>query len=473
MDTYEIYVGGIFKKTGTVLNVVCPYDYKIFAQTFLAGKAELEEAIEKGLAAEKAMKEMPLYKRYEILMQIANELKANRQHLGKVLAMESAKPLKYALGEIDRGVQSFLVAAEESKRLPKEYMAIDWMAVGEGKEGLVKYFPMGLIAGISPFNFPLNLAAHKIAPAIAAGNPIILKPARTTPLSVLELAKIVDKTELPKGALSILPMDREAGNHLVTDPRIKMLTFTGSSSVGWKMKAEAGKKKVSLELGGNAGVIISDSANIDLAVRKCAVGAFAYSGQVCIHVQRIYIHEKIFDVFTEKFVEAVRNLKVGHPTESDTDISAMINEENALRVELWIKEAVAGGAKIICGGKRSGAFVEPTVFTSTKHEMNVCCQEVFGPVVTLEKFDNFHTAVEWVNNTEYGLQAGVFTDSIHEMNYAFNNLDVGGVMINEVSLFRVDHMPYGGVKNSGVGREGIKYAIFEMMESKLLVKNVD
>lgn len=473
MKIYKIYVGGVFKKTNLTLDIKCPYTQEIFAQTFIAGKIELEEAIEKGLAAEKAMKDLPLYKRYEILMQISNEIKANRQYLAEVLAMESAKPLKFALAEIDRGVQTFLVAAEESKRLPKEYIAMDWLPIGEGKEGLVKYFPLGLVAGISPFNFPLNLAAHKIAPAIAAGNPIILKPARTTPLSTLELAKIVDKTELPKGAMSILPMDRDAGNQLVTDDRFKMLTFTGSSSVGWKMKAEAGKKKLALELGGNAGVIVSDKADIDLAAKKCTIGGFAFSGQVCIHVQRIYVHEKVFELFAEKFVSYVKALKIGHPTDPATDISAMIDEENNTRVEQWIREAVTDGAKILAGGKRNGNCIEPTILTSTNQAMKVCNQEIFGPVVTLEKYNNFEDAVALVNKTEYGLQAGVFTDSIHEMNYAFNNLEVGGVMINETSAYRTDHMPYGGVKNSGIGREGLKYSIMEMMEPRLMVKNTN
>lgn len=473
MKTYEIYVGGTFKKTNQVLDIKCPYDKEVFAKTYLAGKTELEEAIVKGMAAEKVMKDMPLYKKYEILMQISDEIKANRHYLAEVLSMESAKPLKFALAEIDRGVQTFLVAAEESKRLPKEYMALDWLPIGEGKEGLVKYFPLGLVAGISPFNFPLNLAAHKIAPAIAAGNPIILKPARSTPLSTLELAGIVDKTNLPKGALSILPMDREAGNQLVTDDRFRMLTFTGSSAVGWKMKADAGKKKLALELGGNAGVIVSDKANIDLAARKCTVGGFAYSGQVCIHVQRIYVQEKVFDEFTGKFTALVKALKTGHPTDPGTDISAMIDDENAARVEQWVQEAVAEGAKILTGGKRNGNCIEPTILTATNDTMKVCCHEVFGPVVTLEKYVDFKDAVASVNNTEYGLQAGVFTDSIHEMNYAFNNLEVGGVMMNEISAYRTDHMPYGGVKNSGIGREGLKYSIIEMMEPRLMVKNID
>ena len=419
------------------------------------------------------MRDLPSHKKYKILMDIAAEIIIKKDELALILSKEAGKPLKYAIGEIDRAVQVFTIAAEESKRLPKEYFSVDWTSAGEGKEGLVKYFPIGLIAGIAPFNFPLNLAVHKIAPAIAAGNPIILKPARSTPLSVLELAKIIDKTDLPKGAFSVLPMDREAGNQLVTDDRINMLSFTGSPAVGWKMKSNAGKKKIALELGGNAGVIVSEKSDIDVAVRKCLVGAFAYSGQVCIHVQRIFVQENIFDKFIDSFIKAVKTLKFGPPDDLKTDISVMIDEENSIRVENWVKEAVNDGAEILYGGVRKGTYFEPTIITNTNQEMKVCSLEVFGPVVTIEKYSDFKFAIDSINNSEYGLQAGIFTNSIHEMNQAFNEIEVGGVIVNDVPTFRVDHMPYGGVKNSGFGREGVKYSIFEMMEPKLMIKNTD
>jgi len=312
---------------------------------------------------------------------------------------------------------------------------------------------------------------HKIAPALASGNPIILKPARSTPLSVLELARIIDQTSFPKGALSILPMDRESGNQLVTDNRFKMLTFTGSPEVGWKMKKDAGKKKVVLELGGNAGVIVAQSANVEKAVERCLIGGFAYSGQVCIHVQRIYVHESIFNVFAENFVQRVGQLKVGNPLDPSTDISVMIDEENAQRVSEWVGEAVKAGVKILTGGEKEGAYFQPTVLTGTKNEMKVCSLEIFGPVVTLEPYASFQQALNEVNNSRYGLQAGVFTGSLTEMNLAFNHLQVGGVIINDVPTFRVDHMPYGGIKDSGLGREGVKYAIHEMLEPRLLVKD--
>jgi len=473
MQEYKIYIGGEFSKTGGKLEVLNPFDNSIVAETCLAGKNELETAIEKALSVQSEMRDLPLYKRYGILMQIARQLEEKSNKLALILALEAGKPFKYAMGEIKRAIQVFTIAAEESKRLPKEYISIDWTAAGDKKEGLVKYFPVGLIAGIAPFNFPLNLAAHKIAPAIASGNPIIIKPARLTPLSVLELAKIIDQTELPKGAFSVLPMDREAGNQLVTDERFNMLSFTGSPNVGWQMKANAGKKKVALELGGNAGVIVSDQSDLELAVKKCLVGGYAYSGQVCIHVQRIIVHEKVFDKFVERFITETKKLKFGAPDDEATDISVMIDEANAKRVETWVDEAVNDGAAILYGGKRKGAYFEPTIITNTKREMKVCALEIFGPVVTIEKFSHFSQAIDMINDSEYGLQAGVFTKFISEMNQSFNEIEAGGVIINDVPTFRVDHMPYGGIKNSGFGREGVKYAIQEMMEPRLLIKNTN
>ncbi|HNW98327.1 MAG TPA: aldehyde dehydrogenase family protein [Bacteroidales bacterium] len=471
MKEYKIYAGGEFITSSEKIGIYNSYDHKLIAETYLADKKILERSIQKALAIERELAELPAYTRYEILMQIADEIKNRKAELAEILAMEAAKPLKYAIAEIQRAYSTFVAAAEEAKRPPMEFMRLDWEPTGKGKEGLVKYFPVGLVAGISPFNFPMNLAVHKIAPAIAAGCPIILKPARSTPLSTLELAGIIDKTALPKGAISILPMDRIAGNQLVTDERFKLLTFTGSPAVGWKMKTDAGKKKVVLELGGNAGVIVTKSADIEHAVKRCIVGAFAYAGQVCIHTQRIFVAKEIINEFTKKFIEQTKALKAGPPNELSTDITSMIDEENAQRVEQWVSEAVSDGAKILCGGKRNNTFFEPTVMTNTKNEMKVSCQEIFGPVVILDSFEKFEDAVNKVNNSIFGLQAGVFTNNINELNYAFANIQVGGVIHNDVSLFRVDHMPYGGVKESGLGREGVKYAMLDMMEPKILVKS--
>lgn len=470
MGDYKIYFGGEFMETSRRLVVVNPYNQQTVATTYQAGPEELEFAITKAERVKTELKNIPSFKRYEILMQIATELKANREQLAKVLCMESAKPIRYALGEIDRATQTFIVAAEECKRLPKEYVSLDWTPAGVGKEGFVKYFPVGLVAGIAPFNFPMNLAVHKIAPAIAAGCPIILKPASSTPLSTLELAKIIDKTALPKGAVSVIPMDRTAGNQLVTDERFKLLSFTGSPVVGWEMKKQAGKKKVILELGGNAAVIITPTAHVENAIAKCVVAGFSYSGQICIHAQRFFVHESVFKNFTTLFVEAAKKLKQGDPLSTDTDISMMIDEENAKRVETWVNDAVRSGAQLLTGGKRSGNFMEPTILTNTNKGMDVCRKEVFGPVITIEKYSTFAEAVELVNDSSFGLQAGVFTVNELEIKAAFNNIETGGVIINDVPTFRVDHMPYGGIKDSGLGREGVKYAIMDMMEAKILVK---
>jgi len=472
MNQYPIYVGGIFVETNKKIEIVNSYTREHLATTFLASKDELDNAIIAAINAKEEMKLLPSYKRYDILMKIAQALTIDKQRLAEVLALEACKPIRYALAEVDRAIQTFIIAAEESKRLPSEYISIDWTPAGKDKEGIVRYFPIGLIAGIAPFNFPMNLAVHKIAPAIASGNCIIMKPSRSTPLSTLELAKIIDKTELPKGAFSVLPMDRQAGQQLVTDERINMLSFTGSADVGWKMKSEAGKKKVVLELGGNAGVIVAPTADMELAIQKCISGAFSYSGQVCIHTQRIYVHDSIFVPFMEKFCNATSRLKIGDVLNSETDISAMIDEENAMRVETWIDEAVHQGARIVCGGKRHDAVVEPTVLTHTQNTMKVCSKEIFGPIVCIEPYHNYTEAVNTINDSDFGLQAGVFTDSLKEMNYAFDNIDTGGVLINEVPTFRVDHTPYGGIKNSGFGREGVKYAVRDMIESKILVKPI-
>lgn len=451
--------------------VVSPYDHEEVAKTYRAGIPELDEAITKAQSVREALIDLPSGKKYTILMQIAALMRESREDLAHIITSESGKPIRYALGEVDRAVQTFTVAAEESKRLPGEYLDIEWTASGEGKDGVVRYFPVGLVAGISPFNFPLNLAVHKLAPAIAAGCPIILKPSSSTPLSTLRLAQIIDSTELPKGAVSILPMNRQTGNRMVSDPRIGLLSFTGSPEVGWKMKAEAGRKKVTLELGGNAGVIISESAVIDKAVKKCIIGSFAYSGQVCIHTQRIFVHESKFDEFKQKFLTEVKKLHKGDPRDPMTDISSMIDDANATRVEEWVREAVDAGAELLCGGKRTDNYFEPTVLSSTNSEMKVCGLEVFGPVVTIEKYDKFTDALDQINDSRYGLQAGVFTNDIKEMNEAFRHLHVGGIMINDIPGFRVDHMPYGGVKDSGFGREGVKYSIHDMLEPRLLVKD--
>lgn len=474
MRTYPIYAGGHFIESGHALEVKNPFDNSLVATTWLADSEILKTSIEKALACQKELKKMSSMQRFEILRKISEELKNQRSELANLLAMESAKPIKYALAEIDRSAQTFLIAAEETKRLPKEYISLDWTSAGVNKEGIVKYFPIGLVAGIAPFNFPMNLAVHKIAPAIATGCPIILKPASSTPLSTLALAQIIDKTNLPKGAISVLPMDRTTGNQLVTDERFKLLSFTGSPEVGWKMKMQSGKKKVVLELGGNAGVIVSSSAKVSEIIKKSMTGAFAYSGQICIHAQRFYVHKSLFESFLDKMKQETLKLNTGNPTSEITDISYMIDEGNAIRVEEWINEAVNSGAKLICGGRRKGAYVEPTILTGTTKEMKVNSEEVFGPVICVESYDgNISNAIEKINYSRFGLQCGVFTDSIQELNQCFNEIETGGIIHNDVPTLRFDHMPYGGIKDSGLGREGIRYAMMDMLEPKILVKEVE
>ncbi len=466
----KFYLAGSWIESTEKLEVFSPYDGTLIGVTSMADRSHLETAIEQGVLIKHKLKQWPSHARYETLMRLVGLMKENKEYLADIISQETAKPITYALGETERAIQTFIIAAEESRRISGEQMLLDWTPAGNRKEGIIKYFPIGLVAGIAPFNFPLNLACHKLAPAIATGCPIILKPAGRTPLSVLALAELIDKAGVPHGAVSILPMDRETGDQLVTDPRFALLSFTGSPEVGWDMKNRAGKKRVVLELGGNAGVIISSSANIGLAVSKCVTGAFAFSGQVCIHTQRIYVQRTKFDHFIESFIKATAELKSGHPSDPETNISAVIDESNAIRVETWIKEAIHGGADLLYGGRRSGTFIEPTILTNTSSSMKVCYGEIFGPVVIIEPFDEFQEAIALINDSRYGLQAGVFTDALSEMNQAFDEIETGGVIINDVPTFRVDHMPYGGVKDSGTGREGIRFAMHDMLEQKILVK---
>lgn len=471
MNTYPLFLAGEFLTTKETLTVSHNYENTTYAQTYLADEKVLEYAIKRGLEAKEEMKKLSSLDKFEILHFIYTRIKTDRLRLAEVLSIESAKPIRYALTEIDRAAQTFLIAAEEAKRLPKEYISLDWTINGKDKEGLVKYFPVGLVAGIAPFNFPLNLAVHKIAPAIAAGCPIILKPASSTPLSTLELAKIISETKLPKGAISILPMDRKTGNLLVTDERINLLSFTGSPEIGWEMKKQSGKKKVVLELGGNAGVIITPSAKIDEIIEKCISGAFAYSGQICIHAQRFYVHESVFEKFKKAMVQRAKKLEFGNPLKPETEISDMIDEANAIRVENWINEAKNLNATLLCGGKRTGKFIEPTILTDTTKQMKVNSEEIFGPVICIEPYSGtIENAIDKINDSKFGLQCGVFTDSIEELNKCYNTIDVGGIIHNDVPTLRFDQMPYGGIKESGLGREGVKYAIYDMLEAKVLVR---
>lgn len=470
MKTYPIYYAGKFEISKQTLEVKNPFNQSLIATTYLADKSILEEAIIKALSVKEELQNLSGDKKHNILKQISNEIYANRKKLANILSLESAKPIKYALAEIDRSAYTFQLAAEESKKNRVEHLALERILQSDKREGTVNYFPIGLIAGIAPFNYPMNLAVHKLAPAIASGCPIILKPASRSPLSCLELAKIIDRTELPKGAVSILPMDRETGNLLVTDERFKLLSFTGSPEIGWKMKADSGKKKVVLELGGNAATIITPSAELKDTLLKSLMGAFSYSGQICIHAQRFIVHSSLYQKFIDELKALTINLKIGDPLDETTDVSNMIDETNAIRVENWINEALQHGAQLICGGKRIGSYIEPTILVNCNHTMKVYAEEIFGPVICINSYETIEDAIQQANNTKFGLQCGVFTNNETELNKCFKQIEVGGVIHNHVPTLRYDQMPYGGVKESGLGREGVKYAMLDMLEPKILVK---
>lgn len=470
MSHYPLLIGNSEIATSQKLDVYNPYDGSLVGTTYYAGQKELEQSIALAQSIRKELWQMPAHAKATALEQVSDELHERREELGLLLAKESGKPLKYALGEIDRAATTFKVAGEEATRFPGEVLQLDIASGSEGREGIVKYFPIGVVAGIAPFNFPMNLVAHKVAPAIAAGCPIILKPASSTPLSALELARIINKTALPKGTVTVLPMNRQTGNLLVTDHRFNLLSFTGSPDVGWKMKAQAGKKRVVLELGGNAGVILSNGTDIDKALPRLLMGAFGYSGQICIHAQRFLVHRTLFDAFCKKMAAGAETLTWGDPTDPSTDVSAMIDQENTSRVSQWVDEAVASGATLISGGFVKDGIYAPTILTNVRPEMRVCKDEVFGPVITVQPFEDFEEAIDMLNDSRFGLQAGVYTDSIAEMDMAFERIECGGIIINDVPTFRADNMPYGGIKDSGLGREGVKYAMRDMLEPRILVK---
>jgi acyl-CoA reductase-like NAD-dependent aldehyde dehydrogenase len=450
-----------------------PYDGSLLRKVPLSSKRDVEDAILSSKNAFAVMSDMPAHKRAAILSNTSRLIESKKQEISELITKESGKAIKYSIAEVERSIQTFQFAAEESKQIHGETIPMDASPNSEKRFAFYQPFPIGIIGAITPFNFPLNLVAHKIAPAIAAGNSVILKPASYTPLTSIKLGEIMTEAGLPKGALNIVfGGGSTVGERLVESQDLAMISFTGSPSVGKRIKERAGMKRVALELGSNSATIIESDADIAMAIPRCIMGAFSNSGQVCISLQRIYAHEKVFDEFKEKFLGAVKKLKVGNPSEPDTEYGPMIEEKEAVRAEEWIKEAVEGGAKILCGGERKGNIITPTVIMDVNKDMKVVCNEVFAPLVTLIKYRDFDEALDMVNDSKYGLQAGIFTKDINKAFRGFKKLDVGGVIINDVPTFRVDHMPYGGVKESGIGREGIKFAIKEMTELKLMVVNL-
>jgi glyceraldehyde-3-phosphate dehydrogenase (NADP+) len=437
--------------------------------TYQATEAQYEEAVEAAVAAFETTRTLPAYERGRILREISAGIKGRREELGRLIALEAGKPIRDALIEVDRAVLTFRLGAEEAERMTGELIPLDLMPNSKDRVGITRRFPIGPIAGISPFNFPLNLAAHKLSPAIASGNPIVLKPPSKDPLTMLTVAEIIESAGVPAGMVSILPMTRELGDRMVADERFKLLTFTGSPSVGWRMKERAGKKKVVLELGGNAGVIVDASADLDWAVKRSLIGAYAYAGQVCISVQRMFIHEAVWDAFMDKFLAGVAALKVGDPLDPTTDVGPMVDEHQASRTQRWVDEAVAMGATVRAGGHADGTFFPPTVLTDVPVSAQVCSNEAFAPLVVAFPFSDLDDAIRRVNDSMFGLQTGVFTNDLAGAWRAFGNLEVGGVIVNDIPTYRIDHMPYGGVKDSGLGREGLRWAIEDMTEIRIMV----
>jgi acyl-CoA reductase-like NAD-dependent aldehyde dehydrogenase len=437
----------------------------------LADAAAIDAGIAAAVEAFEHTRKMPGYQRQAVLDHVVQRVTERHEELSKVLCIEAGKPIRDARGEVTRLIDTFRVAAEESVRMTGEYLPLDISKRADGYESMWRRFPIGPCSFISPFNFPLNLVAHKVAAAIAVGCPFVLKPASRTPVGAVLLGEILTETDLPEGAFSILPCPREGAEQFTTDDRLKLLSFTGSPDVGWDLKARAGKKKVVLELGGNAGCIVDEGVDLEFAADRIIIGAFYQSGQSCISVQRIIAHDVVYEHLKQLLIDRVSKLKAGDPLEEDTFLGPMISEYDAKRMEQWVGEAVDGGAKIICGGRRNGVFYDATLLENVEPHMKISCVEAFGPVATLQPFVDFKDAVRIVNDSVYGLQAGVFTKNIDHAFYAFSELDVGGVVVNDIPSFRVDNMPYGGVKNSGLGREGVRFAMEDMTEIKLLVMN--
>ncbi|HWR84007.1 MAG TPA: aldehyde dehydrogenase family protein [Candidatus Deferrimicrobium sp.] len=469
---YKMYLGGKWVDRKNRISVHSPYDDSLVATAAAATKADYTEAIRLAHEAFEITRDLPSYKREAACQTVATGLQKNCDKFATTMALELGKALKDCRAEVGRAVSVFKIAAEEAKRIGGEIIDLDWSPGSEERFGLVRRFPKGVIAGISPFNFPLNLVAHKVAPAIASGNTIVLKPASKTPLSALMLAELIDKTDHPKGAVSILPGSSKEALPLLEDERVKLITFTGSAEVGWWIKQHCGKKPVVLELGGNAGVAIADDADLDYATTRLVYGAFGVAGQSCISVQRIYVHEKVRDKFIALFKAKLKKFKIGDPLDPQTDLGAMVDQQSIQNTVAAIDAAVKGGARILVGGKVRGRTLEPTILTNVKPAMDVCAKEAFAPLAVLFSYKDFKKVVDEINNSVYGLQAGIFTYRLKDIFYAFKRIDCGGIVINDIPTYRADHQPYGGMKDSGLGREGIRSAIEDMTEVKMLSVNV-
>ena len=465
-------IGGEWRGSDDVLEVRFPYDGSVVDAVSMASAADMHDAMAAAVEGFKITRKLPSHKRSQILENMIQLLKERFDEVVEAMILEGGKNRKTAVGETTRALETLKVSAEEAKRIGGEIFSIDWTAAGENRQGFTRRMPVGPVLGICPFNYPVNLACHKIGPAIAAGNPLIIKPAEKTPLSSVILAEIVLEAGYPPQAFSMLNAWGRDTEMMVTDARIAMISFTGSASVGWMLRSKAGQKKVTLELGGNAGVIVHNDADLEMAAGQAAAGGFANAGQNCISVQRLLIQRDVFEEFTDLFVDGVKTLKVGDPRDADIDVGPMISLRDAERAEAWVSEARKAGASVLYGGSREGTMFPPTVLTETAPNMRVNCDEVFAPVVTVSPYETWDDAVATINDSPYGLQAGVFTNDMKRIMDAWERIEVGGLQVNGVSTFRVDHMPYGGIKASGYGREGVKYAIEDMTELRLMVLNL-
>ncbi|MHC6647239.1 aldehyde dehydrogenase family protein [Alteromonas sp. HB246098] len=468
-ESYPYYLASEPEYANTDLEVTNKYTGEVATKVAMAGADTIDKAIAAAEKAQPAMAAMAPFERQAVLEHCVKRFTERADELAQALCIEAGKPIKDAKGEVTRLIDTFKIAAEESVRINGETVNLEISARAKGYQGMTKKVPIGPCSFISPFNFPLNLAAHKVAPAIAAGCTFVLKPASRTPIGALIIGEVLAETELPKGAFSILPCSRDGADLFTTDERLKLLSFTGSPDVGWALKAKAGKKPVVLELGGNAACVIDEDADIEDAIDRVIVGAYYQSGQSCISVQRLLVHSKIYDEFKSRYVEKVKALVSGDPSNEDTFIGPMISEGEAERLHGWITEAKEKGATILCGGTREGAMLEATVMENVPKDCDASAEEAFGPLSILVPFDSYDDALKEVNNSRYGLQAGVFTRDIYKAHKAWDELEVGGVVIGDVPSWRVDNMPYGGVKDSGLGREGIRYAIEDMSETRLMV----
>lgn len=465
-------MNGEWKSSSKYSELFSPHTKEVIAQIPQASHEEVEATINVAYEARKQMEALTAYERAAILEHITQLFIDNRQKAAEIISLEAAKPIKYALGEIDRTIETYKFAAEEAKRLTGEMIPMDAAKNGANRFGYTIEQPIGVIGAITPFNFPQNLVAHKVGPAIAAGNTIVLKPASQTPLSALFLAELIDQTALPKGVFNVVTgSGKTVGDALVESDKVKMITFTGSPVVGKGIRDKAGLKKVALELGSNAGLIIDKNVNLSQIIPKCVMGAFSNQGQVCISLQRTYVMNEVYDEFLEQFSTLTKQLIIGSPTDEATDISAMINPGEQDRALNWVQEAVEQGSEIISGGTIENGVFLPTILTNVSATSKVSCQEVFAPIVVVNRISSIEEGIDAINNSDFGLQAGIFTNDIQTAFKASKELEVGGVMINDIPTYRIDQMPYGGVKESGTGKEGLKYAIHEMTETKLVVWN--